>query len=347
MNARPAVLSLTAPALRASIQGMGEASFRASQVLRWLYVSGVGDPGLMTNLPCDFRRKLSEAFSFPSVEPCVTESCDGTRKYFFTFSDGASVEAVWIPEGRRKTLCVSSQAGCPLRCSFCVAGAGGFRRDLSVEEIVSQVWQVRCRERRGVTNVVFMGMGEPLLNSTNVLGAIDVLSDVEGMAIGRRKIVVSTVGVLPEIVPFFRAAKVKAAVSITGSGADSSKWMPVRRTWGLEEVIDEFRRISPGKVRKVVVETVLIAGETDTVREATSLSKLLRPMHAVVNVVPYNENPHFPDLRSPSEADVEAFVKSLASRGIRATVRKSRGGDIGAACGQLGAGMGGRDERSI
>ena len=290
----------------------------------------------MTNLGKALRKKLAEAFEVTQPAAERWESKDGTIKFRFILNDARSVESVWIPEPKRKTLCISSQVGCPLNCAFCVTGAMGFKRNLAVEEIVAQVRHARILEKLPVTNLVFMGMGEPLLNDQNVIRAISVLCDPAGSAVGKRKVTVSTAGIAPKIRPFLEKTGVKLAVSLTG-GTDQIRdvWMPINRKYDLTALFKELRAIRLPKGRRITFEVVLMKGKNDSLEETRKLADLLRGIPSKVNLIPYNENPVFLQLKRPEDARVQEIREYLLTRKIHATVRKSRGEDVLAACGQL------------
>ena len=330
------ILARTPGEVVAELDRMGEPAYRARQLLRWLYERGADEFAAMTNLPRGLRERLASRFFITTLKAETLISSDGARKLRFSLSDGKIIESVWIPEGRRRTLCVSSQAGCALNCAFCVTGAVGFERDLTADEIVAQVRYVRFREALPVTNLVFMGMGEPLLNDDNVARAIEVLSADGGMAIGRRKITVSTAGITPKIKPFLERTGVKLAVSLTGlTDAARNRWMPLNRKFPLDELLRALKGLGFKKGRKMSFEVVLIEGVNDSVKEAELLAELIRGIPASVNVIPYNENPFFPDLKRPSPGRVEKFRDALLKQHVPVIVRRSRGQDIMAACGQL------------
>ncbi len=333
------ILSLTLDQLKAHFREMGESEYRAKQIFSWLYQKNISSFLEMKNLSLNLRHEFQERFFITEPKVKTFLSSDGTRKFIFTLSDGQAIEAVWIPEVKRKTLCISSQVGCPLRCAFCVTGAVGFKRNLSVDEIVAQVRYVKILQGFPVTNIVFMGMGEPLLNMENVISAIKILCAHDGLKVAKRKITVSTVGVIPKIRPFLAATDVKLAISLTGS-TDSSRdyWMPINKTFNLQELTESLKGIPLEKGRKFTFEVVLIANETDTDAQAIKLANLLKKIPSKVNLIPYNENPLFPELKAPSKDRIEAFRTVLMERSIYTTVRKNRGADIMAACGQLAGG---------
>jgi 23S rRNA (adenine2503-C2)-methyltransferase len=335
MERRP-ILALTLPELTATLEDWGEPPYRAGQIFNWLYRRGAEEFSDMTNLAKGLRDRLDREFEItrPDVERHRSE--DGTIKFRFTLADGRSIESVWIPEEKRNTLCVSSQVGCALKCAFCVTGAMGFKRDLSVEEIVAQVRHARVGETLPVSNVVFMGMGEPLLNDENVEKSVFIISETAGLAVGRRRITVSTAGIAPKIGPFIQRTGVKLAVSLTG-GDDRSRdrWMPINKRWNLKDLFKELRSLGLPKGRRITFEVVLMKGENDSLEEAEKLADRLKGIPAKVNLIPYNENPVFPLLKRPDGKRVEKIREFLLSRKIHATVRKNRGEDIMAACGQL------------
>jgi 23S rRNA (adenine2503-C2)-methyltransferase len=344
---RRPILGLTLPELGAALAEWGESSYRAKQIYQWLFARGAVSFGEMTNLTAPLREKLDENFfiTVPSPEAFLSE--DGTKKFRFAVGEGEAIEAVWMPDERRKTLCVSSQVGCALGCRFCVTGAVGFRRNLRADEIVAQVRYVKVLEGIPVSNIVFMGMGEPLLNSDEVLRSIRVLTSDHGLKIGRRKITVSTVGISPKIVDFLNASDVSLAVSITGTNdKDRNHWMPINRKYPLKALTDTLRNFPWKKGKKVTFEVVLIEGRTDSDREAHELATWLAGIPCMVNLIPYNENSSFPDLKAPPRERVIEFQKALIQRGIRAMIRRNRGRDILAACGQLaGKVLGGTVEK--
>ncbi len=318
---------------------MGESTYRAEQIYEWLYRHGVSSFSEMTNLSESLRAKLQDHFFLTPPVCEVFESSDGTRKYRLKLQDEKSVEMVWLPEESRNTLCISSQVGCALACAFCVTGKVGFLRNLNVDEIVQQLRSVIFDDQRPVSNVVFMGMGEPLLNMEAVLKAIRVFIEPKGLAMGKRKITVSTAGIVPKIRPFLERAGVKMAISLTGaSNASRDHWMPINQKYNLEDLASELRRIPIKKGRVFFFEVVLMKDENDSEEEARRLAKVLKGIPARVNLIPYNENGEFPHLKRPPMERVQAFQDILMKNKIRTLIRKNRGEDVMAACGQLAAG---------
>lgn len=314
----------------------GEASYRGDQVLGWMMDHGVSDFQAMPNVPSDLRQKLQNNFAMPSWQVTKLVSTDGTEKFDFVLEDGKSIEAVWIPEEKRQTLCVSSQVGCALKCQFCVTGLQGFARNLTASEIVEQVRYVMQVENKPISNIVFMGMGEPLLNDKNVAKAISWLTHPKGFAFGHRKISVSTAGLVPKILPFIDQTNVSLAVSLTGSTNDSrDHWMPINQKYSLDVLKETLLQVPQHKWKKIMFEVVMIKDQTDTPEQAKSLVKFLSGMKAKVNLIPYNENPLFPNHKAPTQDALHRFRDTLMKAGYYVSIRKNRGQDIMGACGQL------------
>jgi len=281
----------------------------------------------------------------PATHPPATltiveqrQSRDGTRKLVLRTHDGAAIEAVVIPGPGRVTLCVSSQVGCALACRFCATGAGGFTRDLSAAEIVAQLHQAEAGRTHAerITNVVFMGMGEPLLNLPAVLGAIRALTDPRGLAIAPRRITVSTAGIVPKIRPLLESGPVNLAVSLHATtDAVRDRLVPVNRRHPLGDLLGALRdEPLVSKRRPVLFEYTLLEGVNDTVADAERLPALLRDIPCRLNVIPMNPYPGAADRGSPPEA-IARFTAAAHAGGIRVTLRRDRGTDIAAACGQL------------
>jgi 23S rRNA (adenine2503-C2)-methyltransferase len=328
-------------ALRECFRSQGLPPYRADQVGAWLYRRGVEDLGQMTDLGLDLRERLSAEWSTRALEPVsLQRSEDGTRKAVLRAEDGALLESVLIPEENRNTLCVSTQVGCPLACSFCATGAMGFTRNLSTAEIVDQLCRMRESLEPGesITNLVFMGMGEPLLNLPAVLEAIRLLIHPKGFAMSPRRITVSTVGVVPQIHSLLEAAPVNLAVSLHASTDQvRDRLVPLNRKFPLAVLLDALRRdelITPR--RPVFFEYTLLAGVNDSPEDARRLPGLLHGIPSKLNVIPMNPHPDS-ELRPPSPDVVDRFSAVLHRAGLRVTLRRSRGTDIQAACGQLAA----------
>ena len=318
----------------------GEPSYRAAQVWRGLH-QGL-DPGEMTDLPLALRDRLAE--SLPpglSLAATSTSGDGGTVKWLWGLADGSAVETVLMHYPERSTVCISTQAGCAMACSFCATGQAGFRRHLTTGEIVEQV--VRARRAvlpRRLSNVVFMGMGEPLANYGPVWAAVERLHDELG--ISARHLTVSTVGLVPGILRLaVERLPVNLAVSVHAANDDlRDRLVPINRRWPLPVLMDACRNYIDAKGRRLSFEWALIDGVNDRPSDANELAGLARPLAAHVNLIPLNPTPGFLTRGTPS-AGVQAFRDRLRARGVNTTVRRNRGTDIDAACGQLSAGFAG------
>ncbi len=334
---------MTLPELEAFFGQWGKERYRARQLSRWIYRKLVDDFAEMTDLSKDFRALLSAScrISAPAAQR-VEASSDGTEKCLFLLEDGESVECVLIPDEGRRTLCVSSQAGCALGCGFCATGAMGFRRNLTSAEIVHQAWYFakRLTERgEALSNIVFMGMGEPLRNVPEVSRAIEILLSQYGFGLSGKRVTVSTAGIVPEMLALAEKYPVSFAVSVNASrDGQRSDLMPVNRKYPLRELLAAIRRIPLQSGRKVTVEYVLLAGVNDAPGDAETLSRLLRGTRVKVNLIPYNTHGGSPYKAPPQEA-VNRFRDILLAAGIQTITRGRRGADIRAACGQLRAGF--------
>jgi len=308
--------------------------YRAKQVVRRLWVNPAPDFSAMTELPIDVRESLTETFELPRLSIAARQrSSDGTEKFLFMLGDGQAIESVAIPENDRLTLCISSQAGCALQCAFCATGAMGFQRNLEVFEIAGQVREMRLLESPlALTNVVFMGMGEPLMNWRAVDPALTVLNDPLGLGIGARHITVSTVGVLPGIVALGeRREQFRLAISIHApSDALRRELMPVNVKYPLEDVIQAAKKFD----RRVTFEYVMLGGVNDAVEHAIGLAELARECRAFVNLIPLHPGGGRGFVPTPAKRIAE-FARELRRHGVEVAIRKSRGVDIAAACGQL------------
>jgi len=325
--------------LEAFFARWGKERYRARQVSRWVYRKLVDDFAGMTDLSKEFRALLSAScrISAPPAER-VEISADGTEKALFRLEDGEAVESVLIPDEDRRTLCISSQAGCALGCGFCATGAMGLRRGLSSAEIVHQVcFFARRLEERGerLSNVVFMGMGEPLRNVPEVSRAVEILLSQYGFGLSGKRVTVSTAGIVPEMLALAEKYPVSFAVSLNASrDAQRSLLMPVNRKYPLRELLAAMRRIPLQSGRKVTAEYVLLSGVNDTPGDAGTLARLLKGARVKVNLIPYNPHKGSP-YESPRQEAVERFRDILQAAGIQTITRERRGSDIRAACGQL------------
>ncbi|NLT70178.1 MAG: 23S rRNA (adenine(2503)-C(2))-methyltransferase RlmN [Verrucomicrobiaceae bacterium] len=341
----PSAFGLTLDDWIAWAESHGQTRFRAKQIVQWLYEKRVRSWEEMTNLSQALREQLARSFSLARL-PVVrlTGSADTTRKFLFRLHDGRLVETVKIPAnvhfdgGRsdRVTLCVSSQVGCAYACQFCASGLAGFTRNLEVDEIVGQVLAAEEEAGDTVCNIVFMGMGEPLANLTRLTKAIEILNAPWGLNIGARHMTVSTSGLAPQIeklalVPL----QIRLAVSLHGATDEvRDRIMPVNKKYPLARLFESLETWRDHKKQKITFEYILIEGLNDHPDQAKFLAKRARAMEAKVNLIPYNTVEGF-DWKRPSEARQEAFLAVLKKAGVTATLRREKGHDIDAACGQL------------
>ena len=332
------LLSLTPEAARHSVAEWlaqrAEPAYRATQIVPRLWQRPVGSWDQATDLPAELRRALGAAFPLRRLALSARQrSADGTEKYLWDLGDGEAVESVLIPEGKRRTLCISSQVGCALGCVFCATGRMGFRRNLTAAEIAAQVREVMLLDPLlAPTNVVFMGMGEPLLNWDAVDAALTILNHPDGFGIGARHITVSTVGILPGVAQLARRPEqFRLAVSLHAPTPElRHELMPIEKKYRLADVIaalGQFRR-------RVTLEYVLIGGRNDALEHADRLAQLARPLGALVNLLPLHPG-GAPELAPSPRAQMLAFERRLKRHGVEAVLRRSRGLDISAACGQL------------
>jgi 23S rRNA (adenine2503-C2)-methyltransferase len=321
-------------ALGAWFAARGHAGYRAGQVFARLWQRPVHGFADMTELPKPLREALAEAFTMPRLELATRQtSSDGTEKFLFRLDDGQLIETVSIPDDDRVTLCISSQAGCALQCAFCATGAMGFQRNLSPSEIAGQVRELRMLTPPLLaTNIVFMGMGEPMMNWKAVSPTLSLLNDSRALGIGARHITISTVGILPGIVALSeRPEQFRLAISIHApSDALRRSLMPVNTKYPLAEVIEAARKFD----RRVTFEYVMLGGVNDGPEHAAQLAALARDCRAFVNLIPLHPGGAM-GFTPSSGTVIAAFARALRSRGVETAVRKSRGLDIAAACGQL------------
>ncbi|MFO1427291.1 MAG: 23S rRNA (adenine(2503)-C(2))-methyltransferase RlmN [Steroidobacteraceae bacterium] len=340
---RTNLLGLPRPELEAFVVGLGNKPFRARQLMSWLYKRGEGDFGAMTDLARDFRAQLGAQASVEVPEVVGRhESADGTRKWLLRAESSQAFEMVFIPETDRGTLCISSQVGCALDCAFCSTTQQGFHRNLTTAEIVGQVWLANRElgaqpggERR-ITNVVLMGMGEPLANFRNVVPAIRILLDDLGFDISRRRVTLSTSGLVPQI--YRLAEEVNCALAVSLHAPDDAlrdELVPINRRHRIAELLEAcWHYIDEQNGRSVTFEYVMLDGVNDQLEQARALARLLRGHPAKLNLIPFNPFPGTRFRRSPPQV-IARFRDELIQRGVLATIRRTRGEDIDAACGQL------------
>jgi 23S rRNA (adenine2503-C2)-methyltransferase len=294
----------------------------------------------MTDLGQELREKLAAYFVISRLQTERTEtSRDGTRKYLFRLNDGNHIETVLIPEKSHFTLCISSQVGCAMGCRFCLTARGGFVRNLTAGEIVSQVRDIKKHiGEQPLSNIVLMGMGEPLANYANVVQAIRILTDRDfGLEFSARRVTLSTAGLVPELLQLGKDVTVNLAVSLNATDNETrSSLMPINKKYPLEDLIEACRQYPLAPRKRITFEYILIQGVNDSLADALRLTKLLRPVKAKINLIPYNEHPGSL-FRRPDEKTILAFQDILAQHHYTAMVRNSKGQDISAACGQLRA----------
>jgi 23S rRNA (adenine2503-C2)-methyltransferase len=345
--ARTNLLGLSKAELEAYVAELGSKPFRARQLMNWLYKRGESDIAAMTDLAKDFRAELVQRAEVKLPEIVKTQvASDGTRKWLLSGGNGQAFETVFIPEEDRGTLCISSQVGCVLDCSFCSTAQQGFNRNLTTAEIVGQVWLAnrelagslgwKVGDDRIITNIVLMGMGEPLANFRNVIPAIRIFLDDLGFDISRRRVTLSTSGLVPQIYKLAEEVNCALAVSLHApNDALRNELVPINRKHNIAELLDAcWHYLDEQNGRSVTFEYVMLDGINDQPEHARELARLLRGKPAKVNLIPFNPFPGTQYRRSPAAA-IERFRDELIQRDLIATVRKTRGDDIDAACGQL------------
>ncbi|MDU4250818.1 23S rRNA (adenine(2503)-C(2))-methyltransferase RlmN [Pseudomonas sp.] len=339
------LLGMTKPQLEEFFESIGEKRFRAGQVMQWIHHFGAVEFSAMTNVGKALREKLEAVAEIRPPEIVSQDiSADGTRKWVVRVASGSCVEAVYIPQGGRGTLCVSSQAGCALDCSFCSTGKQGFNSDLTSAEIIGQVWianqsfgTIPGKIDRAITNVVMMGMGEPLLNFDNVVSAMSIMMEDLGYGISKRKVTLSTSGVVPMIDKLAEVTDVSLALSLHAPNDElRNKLVPINKKYPLEMLLDScYRYITRlGKERVLTIEYTLLAGVNDQPEHAEQLIALLKDFPCKINLIPFNPFPHS-GYERPSNNAIRRFQDMLHKSGFNVTVRTTRGDDIDAACGQL------------
>jgi 23S rRNA (adenine2503-C2)-methyltransferase len=365
--------NFTLPALEAFLAGKGKERFRANQIFKWIYQKDGAGFAEMTNISKDFRAELEETACISNLEPATVEvGADGTRKYLFLLDDGAGVEAVIIPDEGRNTLCISSQAGCAMACEFCLTGTFKLTRNLTTAEIINQVMAVkrdlaakaaaeagtvppentvvtnrqslpedfddddsRPASPAAIRNIVFMGMGEPLHNLDNVIPALQIMIDGNGLQFSNRRVTVSTCGLVPEMARLGREVTVNLAISLNATTDElRDRIMPINRRYPLAALLQACRDFPLPSRRKVTFEYVMLGGVNDSLADAKRFLKLIHGIPNKVNLIPFNEHEGC-DFTAPTRAAIDAFHKFLIDHNVTVITRQSRGGDISAACGQL------------
>lgn len=351
------LLGLTQAKLEVFFETLGEKRFRATQVLKWIHQLGVTDFMAMTNISKDLRIKLHEVAEVRPPEVIQQlDSADGTRKFLIRVSGGNAIETVYIPDGERGTLCVSSQVGCSLDCSFCATGKQGFNRDLTVHEIVGQIWiaaqsfgQLRENGPRKITNVVFMGMGEPLLNFDNVVDSVNLMMHDNCYSISKRRVTISTSGVVPALDRLGEYTDACLAISLHAPNDElRNELVPLNKKYPIAMLLASAKRYIdglPDTHRKMTIEYTLIDQVNDRPEHAHELAELLRDMPVKINLIPFNPF-SLSNYKRVSNNALRRFQQILMDEGYTTTVRTTRGDDIEAACGQLAGQVNDRTRRS-
>lgn len=337
------LFNLNQAAMRDYFTGMEEQPFRATQVMKWVYHQGVTDFADMTNLSKALRDRLA-GNAYSNLPTILSEkvSTDGTRKWLLQVDGDNAIETVFIPEPGRGTLCISSQVGCALNCVFCATGKQGYNRNLSVAEIIGQVWLANKQlgyfdsRKRIITNIVLMGMGEPLLNFDNVVKAVELITDDLGFGLANKRVTLSTAGIVPAIIKLSQFSRISLAVSLhAANDALRDELVPINRSYPIRELLSACRRYSEATRGELITfEYVLLSGVNDSENDARELAGLLRGFPAKVNLIIFNPFPGTGFSRSSMEA-TDKFRDILVNSGIITITRKTRGDDIDAACGQL------------
>lgn len=350
------LLDLGPEALAAFIAELGEPAFRARQLYKWMHQKCIDDFKEMTDVSKKLRHKLADVAEIRAPE-IVQEhpSVDGTYKWAMRLDDGQVIETVFIPEKGRGTLCISSQVGCALDCTFCATARQGFNRNLKVGEIIGQIWRARRRlenpesETRVVSNVVLMGMGEPLLNFDNVVTATKMMLDDNGYGLSKRRVTLSTSGVVPALDKLNDFVDVSLAVSLHAPNNElRDQLVPINKKYPIEQLIASCMRFLENKAQRdrITIEYVMLEGVNDSPEHARQLMKLLKNVPSKVNLIPFNPFPETRYKRSSDEV-IDQFRDILYAKGIHTITRRTRGGDIDAACGQLAGDISDRSRRVV
>jgi 23S rRNA (adenine2503-C2)-methyltransferase len=342
---KTALKSLLFEELAAHLRELGAPAYRARQIVDWIYKKRAASFEAMTDLPLKMRERLAEEFCLTNLETVrVLGARDTTRKFLFRLGDGNLIESVLIPaspalygeRSDRRTICVSTQVGCAYGCKFCASGLDGFSRNLQPNEIVDQLIAVERESEEKIDNVVFMGMGEPLANLANVLRAIQIINAPWGLGIGARHITVSTSGLAPQIRKLAdEATQIRLAISLHGATDDvRNRIMPINRKYNVETLLEACEYFASRRKQRITFEYILIAGVNDSDEQANRLARHARRLSAKVNLIPYNTVTGL-EWSRPSRNRQEKFLSILRQDGVAATLRREKGHDIEAACGQL------------
>lgn len=340
LQSKKNIIELSKEELIFWLKEMGIESYRANQILAWIYLKQVDTFEDMTDIRLELRNLFSNYFTISRLNKQKIEiSRDGSKKYLFGLTDGNYIESVLIPEKNHYTLCISSQVGCAQGCRFCLTARGGFVRNLTKAEVVSQVRDIQndvAGENLPLSNIVFMGMGEPLANYKNIVKAIDSISSKDiGLGFAKRKITVSTAGIVPFLKDLGQDTGVNLAVSLNAADNETRNMlMPINRKYPIEELIEACRRYDLKPRSRITFEYILLKGINDSTDDAKRLAKLLKPVKSKINLIPFNEY-EASEFKRPGEAAIRSFQEILVNNNYTAVIRHSKGQDISAACGQL------------
>ncbi len=335
------IKDLTREQLASWLEDRAIEDYRAGQILKWIYNRQADTFDIMTNLSKEIRKLLSLNFTINRLDRIrIEKSQDGSRKYLFRLGDGNHIESVLIPEKDHYTLCISSQVGCAQGCRFCLTAKGGFVRNLSKSEIIAQVRDILKDQisSKRITNIVFMGMGEPLANFKNVVGSIDTIIDADsGLGFSSRRVAVSTAGLVSKLLSLGNETRVNLAVSLNATDNKTRDFlMPVNKKYPIERLLDSCGRYNLRPGSSITFEYILIKGVNDSAEDANRLAELLRRIRSKINLIPFNEH-EGSDFRRPEESVINNFREILNRKGCTVIIRHSKGQDISAACGQLSA----------
>jgi 23S rRNA (adenine2503-C2)-methyltransferase len=339
LNEKTDLKNLNSSELEAFIASFGKERYRTTQILRWLYPQGVHSFDEMTNLSKKLREELTKVSFISNLHPSRTEEAgDGTKKFLFELEDKNRIESVLIPDKDRLTLCISTQAGCAFGCKFCLTGKMGWKRNLTTSEILNQILAARetLDEKRSITNIVLMGMGEPLANYQNTIKAIELMLHPDAFKFSSRRVTLSTVGLLPEMEKLAKERiRFRLAISLNATDEETrSHLMPVSRRYPLKKVLERCRKFPLQPRSRITFEYVMVKDINDSPRDAKRLLKMLKGIPSKVNLIPLNEAPGIPFKKSSDET-VREFQEILIEGGLTTIVRASKGAEISAACGQL------------
>jgi len=334
---KPNLTGMTLEQMEQLFESIGQPKYRAAQLFNWIYKKRIAKLDDMTNFSKQLRQQLSESATIGLVRLAkqVSASDNQTTKFLFTLEDNLHVESVFMIEAKRKTVCLSTQVGCPLGCSFCATGKMGFQRNLTAGEIVDQLLSIQHILNVDVTNVVIMGMGEPFLNYDEVIKACDLISHDTGIAIGKRKITISTSGIIPGIRRFAdEGQRYKLAISLNAADDQiRDDMMPINKKYPLNELINAAKYYAAKSRHRLTFEYVMIRGVNDSTRDSQKLARLLKGLKCKLNIIPYNSIDEKNTI--PSEDQIDDFIRPFLNMNVVVSVRRSKGSDIQAACGQL------------